>query len=221
MATHIDRKSLKEDAFRDTMFWMIDWVYQRRVWFIAGASAVVLLVAAGFGYYTWHRSRLQAEAEGFYRAERAAADPALSEAERQTKGRKAYEDYVAAQPSSFLAPVAWMHVARIAWKQGDAQGARKAFQAVLDSSAAGGPLRDLAHVGLATVAEASGDLAGAEEQYKAVSDHPYEELKAFSLGRVASEQQRSEEARKWFDKAAHATDGSLAEWARQNLDYHP
>ena len=50
---------------------------------------------------------------------------------------------------------------------------------------------------------------------------PFEELKALSLGRVASEQGQDEEARREFEKVARAGSSSaLAEWARQNLDYH-
>ncbi|HEX9844505.1 MAG TPA: tetratricopeptide repeat protein [bacterium] len=222
MATHIDRKTLKEDAFRDTMFWMIDWVYQRRLWFIAGVSAVLVVAVAGFGYYTYRQSRVKAETGRFYQAERSGSSPDLSEAERQSRARKAYEAFLAEYPSSHLAPVAWMHVARLAWKQGDVEAARKAFQAVLAHGDAPPSQRDLARVGLATLDESQGDLAASAEQYKAIPDHPYQELKALSLGRIASARHQNEEARQYFEKAARAAPGSvLAEWARQNLDYHP
>lgn len=222
MATHIDRKTLKEDAFRDSMFWMIDWVYQRRYWFIAGVTGVLVLAVTGFGYYTYRQSQMRAETERFYQAERSGAAPDLSEAERQTRARKAYEAFVAEYPSSRLAPVAWMHIARLAWKQGDAEAARKAFQAVLGNGATTPSQRDLARVGLATLDESQGDLAASAKQYQAVSDSPFEELKALSLGRIASEQNENEQARQYFEKAARGASGSaLAEWARQNLDYHP
>ena len=222
MATHIDRKALKEDAFRDSMFWAIDWVYQRRQWFIAGVSAVLIVAAGGAGYYYYHRSQLRAQAEGFYQAERAGSSPELSEAERQGRARKAYEAFVATHPSSGLAPVAWMHVARLAWKAADLDGARKAFQAVLAHGQTTPPQRDLAHIGLGKLEESQGNLPAAAEQYKAVAEAAFDELKELSLGRIAAAQQQPEEARQHFEKAARAAPGSqLAEWARQNLDYHP
>lgn len=222
MATHIDRKTLKEDAFRDTMFWMIDWAYQRRLWFGAGLAAVLVVAAAGAGYYYYRQSRTYAETERFYQAERSGANPNLSESESLSRVRKGYEAFIAGYPASPLTPVAWMHLARLAWRQGDAEGARKAFQAVLAHSQTTAPQRDLARIGLATLDESKGDLAASTALYKAVSDRPYEELKALSLGRIASAQKQNEEARQYFEQAARAAPGSvLAEWARQNLDYHP
>ncbi len=222
MATHIDRKALKEDAFRDSMFWTIDWVYQRRQWFIAGVSGVLLVAAAGFGYYYYHRAQLRAQAEQFYQAERSASNPELSDTERQARARKAYDEFLATYPSSRLAPVAWMHLARQAWQTGDLDAARKAFLAVLAHSQTAPAQRDLAHIGLGKLEESQGNLAAAAEQYKAVSEAAFGDLKELSLGRIAAAQQQPEEARQHFEKAARAAPGSqLAEWARQNLDYHP
>jgi predicted negative regulator of RcsB-dependent stress response len=222
MATHLDRKTLKEDAFRDWMFWALDWVYQRRRWFIAGGSALLLVVAAGAGYYYYHRAQVREQTERFYQAERSATNPELEPAERSARARKSYEAFATEFPASPLAPVAWMHVAQLAWEQGDVDAARKAYQAVLARGGVGAPQQDLARIGLAKLDESQGNLAGAAEQVRAVSDTPYEELKALSLGRIASAQQQNAEARQFYEKAARSTSGSeLGEWARQNLDYHP
>jgi predicted negative regulator of RcsB-dependent stress response len=221
-AARITRKSLKEDPFRDTMFWLVDWVYQRRVWFISGGTIVVVVLAGGFGYYYYHRAQLRAQSEQFYQAERIQADPTLDTAQRRARARQHYESFVASHPSSRLAPVAWMHIAALAWSQNDAATARKAYQAVLAHSESTTEQRDLAHMGLATLDESKGDFAAAAAQYKAVSDGPYEELKSLSLGRVASAEHQDQQARQFYEKAARVAPGSpLGQWARENLDYHP
>lgn len=222
MARHLDRKTLKEDAFRDSMFWALDWVWQRRMWFISGAVTIVLLVVGGFGYYYYHRSVLREQSRQFYEAERATANPELKPEERTNRARKTYEEFIARYPDSALAPVAWMHVARLAWQQNDAGAARKAYEAVLAHPAASEAQRDLAHIGLAKLDESQGKLEASAEQYQAVKGSAYEELKALSLGRIASARNQNEEAHQYFEKAARAGAGSpLADWARQNLDYHP
>lgn len=222
MARNIDRKALKEDAFQDTMFWMIDWVHQRRKWFIGGGVTLLVVVAAGVGTYQYRQSQLREQTARFYQAERAARQPELSDAEAVQKARDGYEKFIADYPDSHLTPVAWMHVARLAWRQDDAEGARSAYEAVLGHSATTAAQRDLAHVGLAKLAESQGNLDVSAEQYGAVTDAHYEELKALSLGRIASARNQAEEARRYFEEAARAAPGSmLGEWARQNLDYHP
>ncbi len=57
---------------------------------------------------------------------------------------------------------------------------------------------------------------------RTLSDQPYDELKAYQLGRLASARNQSEEARRQFEKVTHGEPGSaLAEWARQQLDFRP
>lgn len=221
-ASKIDRKSLKEDPFRDTAFWLIDWVYQRRVWFITLIATVLVVLIAGFGYY-FHRRAVQSEQGAeIYRAERAASDPQLSEQERQNKAREAYEAFIAKFPDGSLAPVAWMHLAGIAWRQKDVEGARTAFQAVLTHANSSPAQRDLARLGVANLEEAGGNLEASEALYRAVSDQPYAALKAYSLGRIAMQRNQSEEARRQLEKVARGDPGSeLAQWARQTLDYLP
>jgi predicted negative regulator of RcsB-dependent stress response len=222
MATHISRKALKEDAFRDSMFWALDWAYQRRRTFIVLGSALLAVIVAGAGYLAYDRSQRRAQSERFYHIERGPEQAGLSAEERQARARKGFEAFAAEFPGSHLAPVAWMHVAGIAWEQGDLDGAGQAFRAVLAHGASNPALRDLAHIGLGKLDEAQGRLDAAAAQYEAVSDAPFDELKALSLGRVAAARQQDEEARRHFEKAARAGSGSiLAEWARQNLDYHP
>lgn len=222
MATHLNRKTLKEDAFRDTMFWALDWVYQRRRTFIAVGTAVLLAVASGAGYYAYDRSQRQAQNQRFHEIERGPQQAELSPEERESRVRKSFEAFAAEYPGSHLTPVAWMHVARIAWRQGDMDGAKQAFQAVLAHGDSKPAERDLAHIGLGNLAESQGDLDAAAAEYEAVSEQPFGELKALNLGRIARARQQDEEAHRQFEKAAKASTGSvLAEWARQNLDYHP
>lgn len=223
MARDIDRKALKEDAFRDTAFWLIDWAYQRRAILIAAGTVVLLAVAGGAGYYYYRESMLTQQSERFHEAERAGMAPAdLSADESQARVRKAFEGFVAQYPDSPLAPPAWMNVARLAWKASDRDAARAAFQHVRDHPEASPALRNLAQIGLAKLDEAEGRLDQAAAEYQGVSDGIFDELKALSLGRVAALQDKNEEARQYFEKAARGTDGTaLAEWARQQLDYHP
>lgn len=221
--THrITRKTMKEDAFRDTMFWLVDWAYKQRVWLISAGVALLVVVAAGSGWYYYHRTRLQAETERFYEAERLAGQSHLNETQRADKGRKAFESFVKDYPSSDLTPVAWMHIAALAWEQKDLPAVRKAYTAVLSDSQSSSTQRDLAHLGLAKLDEQQGHLKEATKEYQAVSDGPYAELKALNLGRVAAAEHENAQARQYFQQAAQAAAGSpLSEWARQNLDYHP
>jgi len=222
MARHIDRKALREDAFRDSAFWLIDWVYQRRVPFIVLGAVIVLGVAGGTGYYFYRDANLKKQAALFHEAERAGAGGDLSAEEAQATVRKAFGEFLARYPDGPLAPMAWMNVARLAWKAGDPDGARAAFEHVREHPEASPAQRDLAQIGLAQLDEAQGHLDQAAAEYQGVSDTIFSELKALSLGRVAALQNKTEEARQHFEKAARSTDGTeLAQWARQELDYHP
>jgi predicted negative regulator of RcsB-dependent stress response len=222
MARDFDRKALKEDVFQDTLFRVVDWVYQRRRWFIGGISAVLVLVAGGVGYYQWNSSRVQAQFARFYQAERTAVEAEPDDAARLAKARAAFEGFLAEHPRSRLAPVAWMHVARLAWEQQEYAAAREAYTAALNHAAASPVQRDLARIGLAKVAEAQGELEASAEQLRAVSDTAFKDLRALNLGRIALARQQPQEAREHFEQVARGATGSiLAEWARQNLDYHP
>ncbi len=209
----MDRKALREDAYRDTMFRVVDWAYRQRKWLIGSGVAVVVVVVGGYGYYYQRQAALQAESAAFYAVEQRAA-AATGEA------RAAYEDFLAQYPDSRLAAVAWMNLARIAWKQDDAPAARAAYEAVLAHGSAPAALRDLAHIGLAKLAESAGDYAASAGHYAAVSDQPYASLKAFNLGQLAAARDDAAEARRQFEKVAQEQgEAPLAEWARQHLDY--
>lgn len=221
-STKITRKAMKDDAFRDTIFWLIDWAYKQRIWLISGGVALLVAVAAGLGMYYYHEAGLRTETERFYEAERTAGRPDANDTQRAAQGRKAFEAFVKDYPSSDLASVAWMHIAALAWEQKDYGAVRKAYQAVLSDSDSSSAQRDLAHLGLAKLDEQQGHLKEAVKEYKAVSDGPYQELKAFNLGRVAAAEHEDAQARQYFQQAAQAAPGSpLAEWAQQNLTYHP
>ena len=62
----IDRKELQHDAFRDAAFAFIDYIYQRRLRFILGGIALVVIVAGAVGglatillvwWWRWRRER--------------------------------------------------------------------------------------------------------------------------------------------------------------------
>jgi predicted negative regulator of RcsB-dependent stress response len=218
----IDRKSLKEDAFRDTMFWMVDWAYQRRSWLIGVGTLALVVVLGGSGYYLYQGAQSREQALRYFQVERDAQHPNLPEGERIVKARTAYEAFIADYPGAALAPTAWMHLARLAWQQGDPAAARKAFQTVLNHDQAGPALRDIARLGIATLKEQEGDLEASAMEVREISDEPYGVLKAFHLGRLAMERKQPGEARQQFEIASQGDPGStLAEWARQNLDYLP
>lgn len=219
---HIDRKTLKHDAFRDSMFHLIHRLYTYRMWIIAGVSFVVLVAVAGGGYYYWQRYQSRTEAQAFYHAEQRYTDDQLARTERLQQSERAFRQFLDDYPDATLAPSAWMYLAQIHWEQNEPDAARKAFEAVLKHPEATPALRDVARIGLATVAEAGGDLEQAATYIREVSDKPYEALKAYNLGRLAARQDQLEEARQQFEKVARAQPSSaLNEWARQALDYLP
>lgn len=216
------RKSLKEDVVQDALFNLIDWGFKRRRWLIAGVSAVLIVVAAGFGYTQYSESRARNEAESYAEIGQDASKKQLSSAEREESTRARYEAFIADYPNSTLTPPAWMNLARIAWNKGNLIAARKAFQAVIDHPKATLPQKDLSVLGLARLAEKNGDLTKAEGYFNSLSEPTYGDLKAYHLGRIAAARKDTKTARQHFEKVSRGQPGStLAEWARQNLDFNP
>ena len=216
------RKSLKEDTVQDSLFWLIDWGFRRRAWLIAGVTAVLIVAAAGFGYFQFSESRTKKEAGRYAEIDQDDGKTQLPPAEREERSRARYEAFIADYPNSALTPPAWMNLARIAWDKGNPIAARKAFQAVLDHARSTLPQKDLAVLGLARLAEKNGELTKAEGYFNSLSEPAYGDLKAYHLGRIAAARKDTKIARQHFEKVSRGQPGStLAEWARQNLDFNP
>ena len=216
------RKSLKEDIVQDALFSLIDWGYNKRKWLIVGVSTVLILAAAGFGTIKFSESRAIDEAERYAEIGQDASKQQLSPAEREERGRARYEAFIADYPDSTLTPPAWMNLARIAWNKGNFIEAEKAFQAVIDHPKSTLPQKDLSVLGLARLAEKNGDLTQAERYFNSLSEPTYGDLKAYHLGRIAAARKDTKTARQYFEKVSRGQPGStLAEWARQNLDFNP
>ena len=97
---HLTRKEMREDVFQDTMFHMVDYVYQKRRQFIAGAVAV-LVVAAGIGGYFWYRTaQAQAIAEAYYGVEQVRDDTSLEGDAHREKVLEALYQFTATYPDS-------------------------------------------------------------------------------------------------------------------------
>lgn len=217
-----DRKSLKEDAIQDTLFWLIDWAHKRLMWIVSLATAIVVIAGGGYGYLLYQDSLQLSQAEAYYQFLRQAAQPELSTQERKTKEKEAYESFLQGHPGSNLAPVAWLNLARLAWERGDLEEARRTFQLAAAHNHSSAAQQDIARLGLARIEEAQGNIDASEAHLRSLSDQPYDELKAYQLGRLASARNQNEEARRQFQKVSQGEPGSaLAEWARQQLDYRP
>ena len=218
----LNRKALKEDVYQDTMFWAIEWMYQRRVLLGSLVTVVVVGVTAGFAYYFYQRFVDRELAGKFYQAERIERGPDLTEDQIKKSIREGYQAFLKEYPQAKLAPVAWLNLARFAWEEKDPKTAREAFQSVLDHSKSTSAQQDIAHLGIAKIEESQGELDASASNYNLLPDQPYEELKAYNLGRIASIRNQSDEARIQFEKAArNSLDSSLARWARERLDYRP
>lgn len=219
---HLDRKALKEDPYQDAAFWLIDWIYQRRALIGSLVTAVVLVVVAGFAYYFYQRSVDKELAGKFYQAERIQPGSDLTEEQTRESLREGYRAFLKENPQARLAPVAWLNLARFAWEEKEPKTAREAFQAVQAHAKSTQAQQDIARLGIAKIEEAQGNLEASATQYNLLPDQPYEELKAYNLGRIASMRKQSDEARIQFEKAArNSSESSLARWAREQLDYRP
>jgi len=223
MARHaIDKKSLREDAIQDKMFWMVDWAHRHRNILILAGVLVVTAVVAGLGYRYYRQVEERRLTLAFFDVEKKLADETLDTQGRLKAARDGYTVFVETHPDTRLSPIAWLNLGRLAWEVRDADGARKAYRAVLDHNLSTVPLLDMARMGLAKVEEAEKNLDAAASLYDEMSEQTYGALKAYSLGRIALQKGQSEEARRYFEQAQQGSkDSIVAEWAKQSMDFNP
>ena len=111
---------------------MVDWGYKHRIALISIAVTIVILVGGAFGY----RAYLEAETErmtlAFFEIQKKVADPKLDVETRREAARKGYTEFVQANPDERLTPIAWMHLARLAWDAQASKESREAYRTVMD-----------------------------------------------------------------------------------------
>lgn len=217
----IDRKELQHDAFRDAAFAFIDYMYQRRLRFILGGIALVVIVAGAVGGYSYLAYTERVDSEAMLQAERMLNDPAATPEARQRSAVPAFQAFVEQHPRSSLAPVAWLYIARLAYEQNQYDRAAQAFQHVLDAGRTAALLRTEALVGLAKVKEAQGKSAEAAPLYEQIGEG-FNDLKELSLGRAALAADKIKEARQHFLQAVGAQGyAGVTTQAQEALDYLP
>jgi predicted negative regulator of RcsB-dependent stress response len=221
-AQKIDPKSLREDTFQNFGFHLIEYVYRRRIRFIAGAIVAVLLVAIGIGTLTVQRYRNEQRAVLFHQVENLLSVQETLNDEQRSKASEALQNFVAEYPSSYLSGVAWMHLARLAWDGGDENAAEVAFTAALGLQKGDTALSALATVGLAKIQERRGEVEASAEIYRGLPESGFADLRDLSLGRIAVAQQDSDRARSHFGAVAKRRPPSvLSIWANEELAYVP
>ena len=217
----VSRKELKEDAFRDSMFWMIQWAFNHRKWII---SAVVVLLAGGgsvVGFTLYRQAQVRDEAVAFHQVEDRVRQ-IKEEKARNLEGRKAYQAFLETYPQGLLAPEALLTLARLSYEDNKLEDAVGYFERVLAHPSTSTEIRNMARLGLGTLAEVRGDLEKAAEYTRALPEEVYPALKYFLLGRLALAKKDTKEARKNFDEAAKVLPPTiLTEWAKQALDFLP
>lgn len=216
---HLTRKELREDAFQETMFHLVDYVYQRRRRFIAGGIAllaVVLLVAAGF----WYRGyRQQAIAQAFAQVEQVRQDTSLEGETYREKLLEALHGFLDGYPDSPLAVDAWLAVAEQEFQANRPDKAMQAFRTAQQHEAASSLQQVLAVVGQAKLAEQQGNVAEAQGYYESLQDG-YADLREYNLARLALQQGDREAARQHLQAVTgQVPTSALARPARALLDY--
>ena len=219
---HIDRKALKEDAFQDTVFDLVDWAHRHRRVIIAAVSAVVGAVVLGFALYAYSQYSTRRQAEEFYAAEHALSADNVTDAQRRANARQAFSAFVREYPGSALSPVAQMFLARLAWQDGDPAGAESAFRAVLEHGKTEPIARDLATIGLAKLLENQGRMVESQQMLTGLSGDRLEELRQLTLGRIALARNKPDEARKHYEAVAKKYPPTqFSDWAQQVLSHLP
>ena len=218
----IDKETLRHDAFRETMFGAVGYVLRHQKWFITGGIAVVVLAASIFGGSIYMAHQRQVNSEVYYHAEKLLQDTGTDDKAKLQAAQAGLEKYVKEHPDSAHAPVAWMHIAQLAWRQKDLDRAETAFKSVVDHSKANETTVALASIGLAKLLENRGDYAGSNGLYRELDDEQFADVKAFHLGRIAWLQKNPEEARKQFQSAADkSTLSAVRQWAQDLLSFLP
>ncbi|MBI4084087.1 MAG: tetratricopeptide repeat protein [Candidatus Lambdaproteobacteria bacterium] len=219
---HIDRKTLKEDAFRDVMFDLADVAYRHRKTIAALVAGLVVIALTIGGYFLYVRYRAEKLAERFYAAESVLTDAKGDGTVDNVEARKAFQAIADDFPRARLGAVAQLFVARLAWELQDPTAAEAALKSALAHKGGDAGLRAMANLGLAHVMEQRGSLAEAETYYKALPDPTFQDLKAVGLGRLALARHNPAEARKLYEEVAKRyPPNGLTEWAKTVLSYLP
>ena len=219
---HIDRKTLKQDAFRSFGFQLIDHAYRHRLRYSALGAALVVAVVAVMGYMAYERRVLRAQAAAFRELEQHIGGLSGPLADSAPKARTAVEAFISRYPSGPLTPVAWMYMARLAFAQKDWEKAEFAFKQALATAPGGSTVTMQAKVGLAKALEASGRLDESAAIFQELPEERFGDLKALELGRLALQRNDRAAARMQFQAVVnHEPPSVLSERAQEELDFTP
>lgn len=219
---HLSKEELRHDAFRDTMFEGIDYLQKHLKMVIGGTAIVMVLVAAGIGYYTWQQSVAQEESADFNAAEKVLAQTNLSKDERIKQTDTAMSAFLKAHPGSRLAVDAHVYIGRLAFEQKDYAKAEAAYQAALSDSHVQPVQRAIVLLSLARIRIAQGKPADAQVFLDQVTDKRFEDAKAYVQGTANLAAGKAAEAKKQFQLAATAQPQSpVTGWAKDALDFLP
>jgi predicted negative regulator of RcsB-dependent stress response len=219
---HIDRKTLREDAFRDAMFDLVDVAHRHRKTIAAALAGMVAIALTIGAYFLYVRYRAEQLAERFYAAESVLTDAKTDDPVHNVEARKAFQTIADDFPRARQGAVAQLLVARLAWDLQDPTAAEAALKSVLAHKGADAGIQAMANLGLAQVMEQRGSLAEAETYFKALPDQTLQDLKAVGLGRLELARHNPAEARKLYEQAAKRyPPNGLTEWAKTVLSYLP
>ncbi len=218
----MDKKELRHDTVRESMWSLVDLATRYRRWVISGAVGLVACVALIFAYYGYAQKVAAEQAERFYLAEKAMNDTKLPNEKRKAAATAELKAYLEAYPDSRLSPFAWMFLAQIYWDDKNYAEASKAFGEVLNHGQAADFTRHLALIGKAKLEESEGRLADSEARYRSLPDAKFADLKAYNLGRIAAASNRNEEAKTHFQSViSHYPPSRLAKWANDAISVLP
>lgn len=147
MSERLTRKEIKRDEFVEALETSVGWLEKNSRLLIAGAVAVVLLIAAGFGIWFWLQARAAAASAALdevlevYRApvgEAAAGSdddgPSFGdETARRERAKELFQGVVDDHGSSDAATVALVFLAQIASDEGDLDRARELWTASVEA----------------------------------------------------------------------------------------
>ena len=217
-----NRKTLRQDPFRDTMLNLLEQVSGYRKTVIAVVTVLVVGTGAAFGFYGYSQLVAKRQAELFYKAEKAFVDTSLEDEERLTAAREAFGEFLRAYPDSPLSPFALMILAKIAWEQSDFQEAERKFKAAMEQPRASPTLKNLAKIGQAKLLENMGQFDQSAEIYLSLPESRLADVRDFNLGRIAVAGGRIEEARKHLESVVNRFPRSrVSDWANAVLSFLP
>lgn len=217
-----NRKTLRQDPFRDTMLNLLERVSGYRKTVIAVVTVLVMGTGAAFGFYGYSQLVAKRQAELFYKAEKAFVNTSLEDEERLTAAREAFGEFLRSYPDSPLSPFALMILAKIAWEQSDFQEAERKFKAAMEQPRASPTLKNLAKIGQAKLLENKGQFDQSAEIYLSLPESQLADVRDFNLGRIAVAGGRIEEARKHLESVVNRFPRSrVSDWANAMLSFLP